>query len=132
VIPADWTDYNGHMNEGRFGQLFSDAADAVMTHVGADADYIAGGLSYFTVENTISFLAEAHAGEYVRVETRVTQGEGKKLRCFHEMKRESDGALLATSDQFMLHVDLTSRKSCDPRADVLTRIEALAKLHKEA
>jgi carnitine 3-dehydrogenase len=48
------------------------------------------------------------------------------------MKRESDGALLATSDQFMLHVDLKSRKSCDPRADVLARVEALAKLHKEA
>lgn len=132
VIPADWTDYNGHMNEGRFGQIFSDAADAVITHAGADATYIAGGLSYFTVENTIRFLAEAHAGERVRVETRVTQGEGKKLRCFHEMKRDSDGTLLATSDQFMLHVDLKSRKSCDPRADVLARIEALAKLHREA
>jgi carnitine 3-dehydrogenase len=48
------------------------------------------------------------------------------------MKRESDGALLATSDQFMLHVDLKSRKSCDPRADVLARVGALAKLHKDA
>ena len=54
------------------------------------------------------------------------------IRCFHEMKRESDGALLATSDQFMLHVDLQTRKSCDPRADVLARVEALAKLHQEA
>ncbi|SEL81104.1 carnitine 3-dehydrogenase [Roseovarius azorensis] len=132
VIPSDWTDYNGHMNEGRYGQIFSDAADAVMAHVGADADYIAGGLSYFTVENTIRFLAEAHAGERVRVETRVTQGEGKKLRCYHEMKRESDGEVLATSDQFMLHVDLKTRRSCDPRADVMARIETLAKLHKDA
>ena len=131
VIPSDWTDYNGHMNEGRYGQVFSDAADAVMTHVGADADYIAGGLSYFTVENTIRFLTEAHEGERVRVETRVTQGEGKKLRCYHEMKRESDGEVLATSDQFMLHVDLKTRRSCDPRADVMARVETLAALHRE-
>lgn len=29
VVPSDWTDYNGHMNESRYGQVFSDAADAV-------------------------------------------------------------------------------------------------------
>ncbi len=131
VIPADWTDYNGHMNEGRYGQLFSDAADAVMTHVGADAAYIAAGNSYFTAETTIKFLAEAQAGEHVIVETRVTQGSGKKLRCYHEMKRESDGAVLATSDQFMLHVNLETRRSCDPLPEVLARVEALAALHKE-
>ncbi|MDT8325769.1 MAG: carnitine 3-dehydrogenase [Roseovarius sp.] len=131
VIPADWTDYNGHMNEGRYGQIFSDAADAVMTHVGADAAYIAAGNSYFTAETTIRFLAEAQAGEPVIVETRVTQGSGKKLRCHHEMKRESDGAVLATADQFMLHVNLETRRSCDPLPEVLARVEALAALHRE-
>ncbi|MDA3857025.1 MAG: carnitine 3-dehydrogenase [Roseovarius sp.] len=131
VIPADWTDYNGHMNEGRFGQLFSDAADAVMTHVGADAAYIEAGNSYFTAETTIRFLAEAQAGERVIVETRVTQGAGKKLRCYHEMKRASDGEVLATADQFMLHVNLETRRSCDPLPEVLARVEALAALHEE-
>ncbi|SLN52550.1 L-carnitine dehydrogenase [Roseovarius litorisediminis] len=131
VIPIDWTDYNGHMNEGRYGQLFSDAADAIMTHVGADDAYIAAGNSYFTAETNIKFLSEAHAGEKVVVESLVTQGEGKKLRCYHEMKREADGEILATSDQFMLHVNLESRRSCDPLPEVLARVEALAALHKE-
>ena len=63
TIPIDWTDINGHMNEGRYGQLFSDAAEEVMAYVGADDDYIAGGLSYFTVETTVKYLAETHAGE---------------------------------------------------------------------
>ena len=56
VIPVGWTDYNGHMNEARYGQIFSDAADAVMINIGADADYIADGNSYFTAENVIKFL----------------------------------------------------------------------------
>src|SRR6056297_2329753 len=94
VIPVDWTDNNGHMNEGRYGQLFSDASETVMAAVGADDDYIAGGLSYFTVENTIKFIEETHAGERIEVHSRVTLGDGKKLRCFHEMKRAGDGALL--------------------------------------
>ncbi|SLN66490.1 L-carnitine dehydrogenase [Roseovarius albus] len=131
-IPVDWTDYNGHMNEGRYGQIFSDAADAVMNHVGANAEYIKAGNSYFTAETTIKYLIESHAGEQVRVESRITLGEGKKLRCFHEMKRESDGELLATCDQFMLHVNLESRKSCPPLDHVKDKVESLAKLHAEA
>lgn len=131
VIPVDWTDNNGHMNEGRYGQLFSDASEAVMAAVGADDDYIAGGLSYFTVENTIKFIEETHAGERIEVHSRVTLGEGKKLRCFHEMKRASDGALLATSDQFMLHVNLETRRSCEPPEHVAARVTQLAALHKE-
>ena len=131
VIPVDWTDNNGHMNEGRYGQLFSDASEAVMAAVGADDEYIAGGLSYFTVENTIRFIEETHAGERIEVHSRVTLGEGKKLRCFHEMKRAGDGALLATSDQFMLHVNLETRRSCEPPEHVAARVTQLAALHKE-
>lgn len=128
-VPIDWTDYNGHMNESRYGQVFSDAADRVMIHVGADADYIAGGLSYFTAETTIKYLDECHAGDAFYVDSTVTLGEGKKLRLWHEMKRASDGGTLATCDQFLLHVDLNTRKSCPPAPAVETRVEALAKLH---
>jgi carnitine 3-dehydrogenase len=132
VIPTDWTDNNGHMNEGRYGQVFSDAADAVMIHVGADADYIAVGMSYFTAETTIKYLIESHAGERIEVASRVTLGEGKKLRLYHEMRRAQDGAVLSTCDQFLLHVDLTTRRSCDPLPHVRAKVEALAALHKEA
>jgi len=130
VIPVDWTDRNGHMNEGRYGQIFSDAADAVLDHVGAGPDYIAAGHSYFTVETGLRFLAETHAGERVEVQTRITEGSGKKLRCWHEMRRKADGTLLATCDQLMIHVGLNTRRSCDPRADILAKVEELAAAHQ--
>ncbi len=131
VVPIDWTDINGHMNEGRYGQIFSDAAEVVMAYVGADDDYIAGGLSYFTVDTQVKYLAETHAGEKVEVHSKVTVGEGKKLRCFHEMKRASDGELMATCDQFMLHVSLETRRTCEPADDVRRKVEALAMAHAE-
>ena len=130
VVPSDWTDYNGHMNESRYGQVFSDAADAVMVHVGADADYIAAGMSYFTVETTVNYLQETHAGEAIRVETRVLIGEGKKLKLAHEMQRASDGTVLATCEQFLIHVSLTTRKACDPEPGVRAKVEALAAAHQ--
>jgi len=130
VVPIDWTDINGHMNEGRYGQIFSDAAEAIMAAVGADERYITDRkMSYFTVETTIRYLAETHAGENVIVETTVTEGKGKKLRCFHEMKRKSDGEVMATCDQLMLHVSLETRRTCEPPVEVAEKTEHLAALH---
>jgi len=130
VVPSDWTDYNGHMNESRYGQVFSDAADAVMVHVGAGPDYIAAGLSYFTVETSIKYLVETHAGEAINVATRVLIGEGKKLKLAHDMKRASDGEVLATCEQFLIHVSLESRGSCLPTPEVQAAVEALAAAHR--
>lgn len=129
MIPSDWTDYNGHMNESRYGQVFSDAADAVLDHIGADAAYVASGNSYFTAETNVKYILETHAGEMIRCETQVLIGEGKKLKLFHEMRRDTDGEQLATCEQFLLHVSLETRKSCPPLPDVLDRLEALAKAH---
>lgn len=130
-VPVDWTDYNNHMNEGRYGQVFSDAADAVMVAIGADSDYIASGLSYFTVETSVKYMLETHASEIFRVETRILLGEGKKLKLHHEMRRDADGELLATCDQFLLHVSLETRKTCEPRADVATCLAELTARHAQ-
>ncbi len=128
VIPVDWVDYNGHMNESRYGQVFSDAADSVMIAVGANAAYIDNGLSYFTVDIDIKFLMETHAGQAITVMSHVLVGKGKKLKLFHQMLSE-DGTVLATGEQFLLHVSLETRRTCEPEGDVLINIEALAAAH---
>jgi carnitine 3-dehydrogenase len=125
VIPVDWMDYNGHMNESRYGQVFSDAGDVVMKMVGADADYIAGGLSYFTVSNDIGYLKETHLGDVIHVRTQVLEARGKKLRMYHEMIRTADNELLATCKQLLLHVSLETRRTCEPEGEVLAKITAL-------
>ncbi|MBC7280102.1 carnitine 3-dehydrogenase [Hoeflea sp.] len=125
VIPVDWMDYNGHMNESRYGQVFSDAGDVVMGMVGADQAYIDSGLSYFTVANEIGYLSETHLGDVIHVRTQVLEARGKKLRLYHEMIRSSDDELLATCNQLLVHVSLKTRKSCEPEGEVLAKITAL-------
>jgi carnitine 3-dehydrogenase len=132
TIPIDWTDYSGHMNEGRYGQVFSDAADAVMRAVGADAGYIAAGFSYITVETSVRYHDETLVGEAVMVTTRVRVGEGRKLGLVHAMRRAKDGNLLAACEQFLLHVSLETRRSCDPAPEMAARIAALADRHCDA
>lgn len=128
AVPVDWTDYNGHMNESRYGQVFSDAADEVMRLIGADADYVASGLSYFTVDIRIRFLDETLAGDKIHVVSRVLLGEGKKLRLFHEM-RHGDGRLLATGEQLLLHVSLKTRRSCAPAAEIARKLTEMVQNH---
>ncbi|MYH57834.1 MAG: carnitine 3-dehydrogenase [Boseongicola sp. SB0675_bin_26] len=129
MVPSDWTDYNGHMNESRYGQVFSDAADAVLAHVGAGPDYVSAGRSFFTVSTKTDYLLETHAGETIQVETRMLIGEGKKLKLRHEMQRAFDGSVLATCEQFLLHVNLETRKSCDPERPVEDAIKEIADAH---
>lgn len=128
VIPIDWTDYNGHMNESRYGQVYSDAADEIMKLVGADPGYIANGLSFFTVDIRIRFLVEALAGDLIYVESRVLEGKGKKLRVYNEMFR-ADGTLLSSGEQLLIHVNLETRRACEPADAVRDRLEALAAAH---
>lgn len=125
VIPVDWMDYNGHMNESRYGQVFSDAGDVVMQMVGADQAYIDGGLSYFTVSNEIGYLNETHLGDVIHVRTQVLEARGKKLRLYHEMTRTADGELLATCNQLLIHVSLETRRACEPEGEVLAKIDSL-------
>jgi len=127
-VPVDWTDYNNHMNESRYGQVFSDATDGLMRLIGADAAYVAGGLSYFTVEGHIRFLDEVKALEPLHVETQVLGGAGKKMHLFHSL-HHGDGRLLATGEYMLLHVDLKTRASCKPAPAVAKKLAEIAALH---
>ena len=127
-VPPHYTDYNNHMTESRYLQYFADATDAFMRLIGADAEYIAGGLSYFTVETHIRHLDEVQGLEPVTVDTQVLAGRGKKMHLFHTM-RHGDGRLLATGEHMLLHVSLETRSSCDPAPAVKARLEEIAALH---
>jgi carnitine 3-dehydrogenase len=113
AIPRDWTDYNGHMNETHYLELFSRASDRIMELVGCDAAYIASGGSYFTVETHLCHLDEAHAGAKVRVTTQIIEGAGKRLHIFSRLFHE-DGRLLATGEQMLIHVSLETRRAAPP------------------
>lgn len=130
TVPVDWTDYNGHMNESRYGQVFSDAADEIMQMIGADADYIASGKSYFTVDVHIKFLSETNVGQRFSVTSQVLEGQGKKLRLWHEMS-DTDGTLLATAEQLLIHVSLETRRSCDPAPNVASILSKIAEAHSK-
>ena len=125
VVPTSWLDVNGHMNDSRYAEVFSKASDIILRRIGSDADYIAQGFNYFTVDMQISYLNECLAGDQINVFTSIHLAEGKKLDLRHEM-RNAQGTLCAKCTQFLIHVDLTSRKSCLPAEPVASILMALS------
>jgi len=127
-IPQDWVDYNGHMNEAEYLQVFSNGTDHFMEIIGCDADYIASGGSYFTVETHIRHLDEVHAGARIYVETQVVSAAGKKMHLFNSLYHE-DGRLLATGEHMLLHVSLETRRATLPSEKISTVLNQIASLH---
>ncbi|WP_410218425.1 carnitine 3-dehydrogenase [Paracoccus sp. (in: a-proteobacteria)] len=129
-VPVSWTDYNGHMNEAHYLEAASQATDRFMELIGADAAYVASGHSYFTVENHIRYLDEIHAGDRLTITTQVLAGHGKRLHLFHRLWRDND-TLAATVESMLLHTDLSTRRTSEPRAGVSKALAFWAARHAE-
>ncbi|MCY4460137.1 MAG: carnitine 3-dehydrogenase [Albidovulum sp.] len=130
MIPQSWTDCNNQMNEAHYLEASAQATDRFMEMIGANADYVASGNSYFTVESHIQFVTELHAGEHLVVTTQVLSGSGKRMHLFHRLLRQ-DGKLAATVETMLIHVDLTSRATSLPTEAVAKCLARFAREHAE-
>ncbi|MCY3878746.1 MAG: carnitine 3-dehydrogenase [Rhodobacteraceae bacterium] len=128
IIPVDWIDYNGHVNEARYLEIFSLATDAFLAAVGCDQSYVASGKSYFTLETHIRHRAEAYAGDAVLTETLCLSAMGRKLHLMHIL-RNSAGTELASGEHLLLHIDLKRRKSSTPDKELEAKLSHAAARH---
>src|ERR1700726_3322972 len=62
-VRPEWIDYNGHMTDWRYLQVFGDATDALLRHAGVDDAYRRSGRTLCTLESRVAHHAEAHSQE---------------------------------------------------------------------
>jgi carnitine 3-dehydrogenase / betainyl-CoA thioesterase len=128
-VPPEWVDYNGHVHESRYLQLFADATDSLLASVGMDAGYLANGGSFFTVETHLSHFRQLQAGDRVHVTTQVLDSDEKRLHVFHVLFRDGETEPLATAEQMLLHVDTVSGRAAPSREPVRERVLELTRRH---
>jgi len=128
-IPPDWVDYNGHVHESRYLELFADATDSLLGTVGVDSGYLMDGGSFFTVETHLSHLRQLVAGDRVYVTTQVLDSDDKRLHVFHVLLREGDADPVATAEQMLLHVDTASGRAAVSREPVREHVAELTERH---
>ena len=129
VLP-EWLDYNGHMTESRYLQVFGDATDALLNFAGMDETYRTQGFSVYTVETHIRHLLEVAGGEPLTVETQLLGFDEKRLRIVHTMSKASSGDMLATAEHMLLHVDTEAGKACPFGKKLYEKLEKIWQGHQ--
>lgn len=128
VVPTEWVDYNGHMNDSRFFQVTSQAGDRLMQFIGCDDQYLAHS-SYYTVESHINFGAQASAGDRIYATVQLLSHDAKRLHMFVTVHGAADDAVLATAEHMLLHVDVAAGKSSPAAPQVLAKLDEVAAHH---
>jgi carnitine 3-dehydrogenase len=124
-VRPEWIDYNGHMTDFRYLQVFGDATDVLLRYAGIDDDYRKGGHAMYTADSHVAYKAEAHSQERLYVNTRVLEVGAKRLRLAHSLFRSRDDVLLASAEQLFVHVNTKAAKSTPMAQTVQARLTQL-------
>lgn len=130
VVRPEWTDYNNHMTDFRYGHLFGDAMDVLYRQVGIDEAFRKkNGRMFYTVESHVRHLGEAKVGQPLYVTVQVLSVDDKRLHVFHRLHRADDDALIATGEQMHLFVDTAAAKATRMDDALRAKLDTLAKAH---
>jgi carnitine 3-dehydrogenase len=122
-VRPEWVDYNGHMTDSRYLQVFGDATDALFRAVGVDDAYRESGRALYTVETHVTHSAEAVALEPLYVTTQILGLDDKRVHLLHNLFRRRDERLVASAEQLYLHVDRSAAKAAPMDAAVHARLQ---------
>src|SRR5271163_4205542 len=118
VEPA-WIDYNGHLNMAYYNVLFDRAVEEAYELLGCGLAYLENTRhSTFTAEVHVRYLRELNAGDPVRVTFQLLDYDAKRMHYFEQLFHAEEGWLSATSENMVLHVDMTAKKVA-PFPDVI-------------
>jgi carnitine 3-dehydrogenase len=128
-VRPEWVDYNGHMTDSRYLQVFGDATDALFRRVGIDDAYRKSGRAMYTVETHVSHLAEAKVLEELYVTTQLLSVDAKRVHLFHHLRRSRDDVNVATGEQIYIHVDSAAGKASSMDGEVRSKLDAIHATH---
>lgn len=125
-VRPEWIDYNGHMNVAWYVAAFDAAGEAFLEQVGLGPTYRReADASVFSVEAHVTYQREAHEGDILEFRTKLIGFDEKRLHYIQSMYRVADGALAATAEWVVVHVDMKTRKSAPMPGSVLDRLRDL-------
>ncbi len=133
-VPADWVDYNDHLNDAYHAVAFSHAGDAFMERIGLGAAGRAEtGRTIYTLALVIRYVAEAKLGERIAITMQILESDAKRLRFWLEARRIGDDRLISTSEQVLICVDRTGKRprAAEFPAEVGARLRAIALDHAD-
>lgn len=126
VVPDEFIDLNGHMNIGRYLELGGTALWLrCQDDLGMPKDYIdRRGMSTFTAEHHLTYLAEIVQGEEVSAHVRLVERSDKVLHSATLIVNRSRESLACVVEATLVHMDMTNRRPVSYPDDVAPLIDA--------
>ena len=125
-VRPEWIDYNGHMNVAWYVAAFDAAGEAFLEQVGLGPSYRRDAdASVFSVESHVTYQRELHDGDLLEFRTKLIGFDAKRVHYIQTMYRVADGALSATAEWIILHVDMKSRRTAPIPETIQTRLRDL-------
>jgi len=118
------------MTESCYLEVFGEGSDALFNYVSVNAEYLAKGFSYYTVESHIMHKKEVKRGEPLAVKTCLLSVDQKRIHLFHVLEHGKTEDVLATTEQMMLHVDMKAGCTCQADEAILARLTRIAEGQK--
>jgi acyl-CoA thioester hydrolase len=129
-VEPGWIDYNGHLNMAYYNVLFDRAVDEAYELLGCGLAYLQQTKhSTFTAEAHIRYLKELHAGDPVHVTFQLLDFDSKRMHYFERLFHAEEGWLSATSENMVLHVDMTAKKTAPFPEAITAQLRRLKSAH---
>jgi len=131
VLP-EWIDYNGHVMDGFYLVICSDATEGVLAALGFGAAYLERtGCTIYTAEAHLTYRREVSLGTPLSFETQVIDHDAKRIHLVHDMLDAATGERLATVELMFLHVSQETGKVEEMLAAEAARVAAMAHAHAD-
>jgi len=106
-------DHMGHMNVMWYVGKFDEATWQFFSAIGLAPSFLrSANRGMAAVEQRILYKRELHAGDVVTIRTAVLDVKDKSIRFAHEMQRDEDGEVAATTILTGVHLDTVARRAC--------------------
>ena len=129
-VGPEWIGYNGHLNMAYYNVLFDRTVDEAYELLGCGLAYLQQTQhSTFTAEAHIRYLRELHAGSPVRVTFQLLDFDEKRMHYFEQLLHAEEGWLSATSENMVLHVDMTAKKTVPFPDFIAARLSKMKEAH---
>ncbi len=126
VVGPEHLDLNGHMNIGHYYSFASHAMWSLnQSSLGMAVGYIeAHGMTTFTAEQHLRFLAESHEGDELAIVARPVERGSRTLFTAAAILNRTRGTLACVVETMLVHVDFGTRRPTAFPDHVMATIDA--------
>jgi len=120
VIPADYLDFNGHMNVMYYTHVGNMGIRTFMENVGIVWErFKSGERGSFALRQVISYLNELREGERVALHTGLANYDNKRLHFVHYIVSLDKNQIASVDERLAIYIDMSTRRTTSFEPDVL-------------